>query len=112
MGTNYYWVSKKPCSLCQRPFEKLHIGKGSYGWAFSLRIYPERGINNLDDWIKNFYDPDSYIFSEYNDEIGSLEMLNIITNRDHPLGLSYPSDYDINATRGEGTYDYVHGEFS
>jgi hypothetical protein len=37
MGTNYY-VAKDYCECCKR-YEELHIGKSSWGWAFSFRGY-------------------------------------------------------------------------
>ena len=40
----------------------LHIGKSSYGWHFSLCIYPELGINDLEDWKKLFSEYEIYDF--------------------------------------------------
>lgn len=48
MGTNYYAQINK-CAHCGRS-DELHIGKSSAGWCFALRVYPEQGINDLDDW--------------------------------------------------------------
>jgi len=56
MGTNFYLATKagKPCECCGRfdPPQTLHIGKSSAGWTFKLRVYPDKGINDLDDWVK------------------------------------------------------------
>ena len=54
----------------------IHIGKNSAGWHFSLCIYPELEINNLDDWKEIFNN--CIIVDEYNDVITSEEMLSII----------------------------------
>ena len=40
MGTNYY-VATNRCECCKRFDEEVHIGKKSYGWAFSFRGYRE-----------------------------------------------------------------------
>lgn len=57
----------------------LHIGKSSMGWHFSLCIYPEFGINDLDDWERLF---DKYeIEDEYGDIISKDIMMDRITRR-------------------------------
>lgn len=81
MGTNYYWYEKAACPCCKRPFEPLHIGKSSAGWCFSLHIYPEKNINNLDDWKLLLNQSESYILDEYNIPISFSEMVETITNR-------------------------------
>lgn len=64
---------------------ELHIGKSSVGWHFGLCIYPELGINNLDDWKREFNNPDNTIIDEYwvnsEDNVTPDEMLKIITER-------------------------------
>jgi hypothetical protein len=60
---------------------KLHIGKSSAGWCFSLHIIPEKGINNLEDW-KNLWDkPNHYINNEYGEIISPRDMQDIIEIR-------------------------------
>lgn len=59
----------------------LHIGKSSYGWHFSLCIYPNLGINDLSDWIKVF--EDNEIVDECDAVISIEKMIDIITNRSH-----------------------------
>jgi hypothetical protein len=45
MGTNYY-VAENNCECCQRYDKAYHIGKASWGWAFSFRGYrPERLVS-------------------------------------------------------------------
>jgi len=131
MGTNYY-LKKNVCKCCNHAAESLHIGKSSAGWHFSLHVMPEESINNLADWRKLFESPDVAIQDEYDRPITAAEMLAIITERKSP----HPCDWDAdmysqnhsvpglnNLVRhkvdgwhcvgnGEGTWDYIVGEFS
>lgn len=136
MGTNYYIEEQPPCEHCGRPYDKKHIGKSSAGWYFSLRIYPNEGINNLEDWIK--YWNDKQITDEYGASITQDDMMKIITERRcderwneapwnysswaefHALNESEQGDNgllrhhlnDFCVGHGEGTYDYFKREFS
>ena|SRR3990167_10738072 len=128
MGTNYYVMPEKPCCLeCGREFDKLHIGKSSAGWHFSLRVYPENGINNLQDWIK--FLEFKKIYNEYGEMVSLEDFLEVITNRkasrkptredfgryaEEGLNnlLRYKIDNDFCISHGDGTYDYIIGDFS
>lgn len=131
MGTNYYLEASPPCECCGRPYERLHIGKSSYGWCFSLHVIPEYGINDLDDWSRNFQKPGAVITDEYGDTITMSEMMDIITKRSSRFGKSHSKWYETNHAspgpsglsrhridrhhcigHGEGTYDLLIGEFS
>lgn len=141
MGTNYYLHQKPDCECCGLPYEPLHIGKSSGGWCFSLHIIPEDGINALDDWIKLWQQPGSYVRNEYGERVPPDEMLAIITDRsrdrdwDDPgwLESGYRSEQDFHArnhsergpnglvrhrigyycqAHGDGTWDCIAGEFS
>jgi len=133
MGTNYYLEPKPPCPYCGRHYDQIHIGKSSAGWCFSLHIIPEKGINNLDDWIKLWTIKGSVITDEYGDTISPKEMLDIITNRSWliPSKRKWTAiDYEVNNAmpgpnglvrskldthcigHGDGTWDLVVGEFS
>ena len=112
MGTNFY-LESKPCECCGRADEPLHIGKSSAGWAFALHVYPEKGINNLYDWRKILKETNGKIVNEYGDEKTYDEMIDDITNRSHPRGLQHSLvDGRHCIGNGEGTYDYIIGEFS
>lgn len=56
MGTNFYVTIKedheRTCGECGQKtrMTRLHLGKSFAGWCFALHVYPERGINDLDDW--------------------------------------------------------------
>lgn len=65
---------------CTETLKRLHIGKSSYGWHFSLCIYPYLDIYNLDDWKLKFKSDKYRIVDEYNEELTQEEMLDIITN--------------------------------
>lgn len=62
-------------------YQKIHIGKSSIGWHFGLCIYPECGINTLDDWIKLFRSFGNIIVDEENRELKTSEMLDRIEDR-------------------------------
>ena len=106
MGTNYYFAPQPPCECCGRPFEALHIGKSSVGWAFALHVIPEKNINTLDDWRRLWTAPGVVIRDEYSRNISTDEMEKIITNRKQNCL------HGEGSKRGEGTWDYVQGEFS
>lgn len=83
MGTNYYFLpaSAGPCEHCGRSDsdEELHIGKSSAGWCFSLHIIPEKGINDLADWVELF--PTGKIRDEYGQAVTAEDMVKEITAR-------------------------------
>jgi hypothetical protein len=139
MGTNYYWTrTDNYCDQCKRfdVIEKLHIGKSSVGWCFSVHVYPDREapdgkfspIVSLDDWKKLW--ASGGIIQDDNDEKITLgDMLAVITERGGPdrndsfyrerRALKGPNnllrhrlDDGMTVGHGEGTWDYVEGEFS
>ena len=74
-------------------FQRIHIGKSSYGWKFLLCIYElnnekyksfklTNSIKSLDDWIELFNDNNNYILDEYDRKINKEEMIDIITKRE------------------------------
>lgn len=130
MGTNYH---------IRVEGEELHIGKSSVGWAFSLRVHPDRGINSLYDWLPLMLNHSNVITDEYGREITAMEMLETITlrMREHPprfdkdeLKQNYAyvgkdnllhhdqaataeAGFNNNTSRpGEGTWDYCDYDFS
>ena len=137
MGTNYYVASEPPCECCRRGGELKHIGKSSAGWCFSLHVEPANGINSLEDW-QEFW-KDKQITDEYGKEILPEIMLDKIVNRKWKQDWNKkPTMYDsweqfhhMNHSEqgpngllrhrvdgshcighGEGTYDYIVGDFS
>ncbi len=74
-------------------FQRIHIGKSSFGWRFLLCTYNlnneeykfsflDKKINSLDDWIELFNDPNNYILDEYDRKIDKEKMIDIITKRE------------------------------
>ena len=142
MGTNYYSVRRGFDYESAESFwdlrgteDCIHIGKSSMGWCFSLHVVPELGINNIEDWIRMFIEPDRIIINEYQEIIPFDKMMGVITNRSR----TGPSPRDPNfmennraepgpnglvrhrieffedggcVGHGEGTYDYISGDFS
>ena len=115
MGTNYYWYSD-PCPTCQHSQEELHIGKSSSGWAFNLRIHPDKGINSLADWQEKWNS--GHIKNEYDETVSPDDMMHCIASRSQEGGLLYASDepelnrYGRRCWRAKGTYCYCDYEFS
>lgn len=111
MGTNYYLL-RKTCPSCKREESKLHIGKSSCSWAFSLHVYPEKMINDLPDWIDLFEDENNIIQDEYGKIISTVDLLKTIIIREicdnKPL-----SRYNDKSCINHGpTWDCIDAEFS
>jgi len=66
MGTNYC-VAKNLCECCNRYDEEYHIGKSSYGWAFSFHGYRHDNLTSWKLW-KGFL-KDKTIKDEYGETI-------------------------------------------
>jgi hypothetical protein len=131
MGTNYY-LHTEVCPHCGRSDEPLHIGKSSAGWCFSLHVYPDKGISTLEDWKDIWSNPKSVINDEYSRTVTPEDMLDTIANRywhgvqntSHrwlaenyaEIGPNHLARHAISEGHcighGEGTWDYIVGEFS
>ena len=66
MGTNYY-VAENVCECCKRYDEQYHIGKSSYGWAFTFQGYKWKNLTSWKAW-KEFL-KDKIIMDEYSERI-------------------------------------------
>jgi len=132
MGTNYYWNETPDCPHCHRAGERKHIGKSSAGWVFALHVYPDEGINDIDDWAERFWKSPK-ITDEYGATVTPGEMLAVIMIRGRENG-QYPKDFDWQANgamrgpngliraqtgqayrtirHGAGTWDCHEGDFS
>lgn len=136
MGTNYYQHGNV-CERCGRGDAPRHIGKSSWGWCFSLHVYPEDGINSLEDWKRILKGPGTFIEDEYGIKISLQCLLKVITERelasanraygyssvaefhelnhseDGPNGLfRHRLDEQRCIGHGEGTWDLIVGYFS
>lgn len=141
MGTNYYLHKKPACAECGHEPEPLHIGKSYAGWCFSMHVMPEKGINTIDDWRALWKQPGARIRNEYDDWVTAEEMEKVICERsgctdwNTPWWASgrYANEADFHANNesergpngllrhrigwfcvghGNGTYDYITGDFS
>jgi hypothetical protein len=106
MGTNYYLHERPPCECCRRPFKRLHIGKSSGGWCFSLHVDPDNGIHDLPDWIERWSRPGAVIRDEYGEALSGNEMEAIITSR----GIGRTKDWDSKWWRDSDWY-YSESQF-
>lgn len=123
MSTNYYII--KRCDHCHHE-ERLHVGKSSGGWCFSLATHPTQGITSLDDWRRKFGEDGITIEDEYGFSVSPAEMLATITERRfsgvHRSGVTgQPGPNGLRRCtidgrhcigHGEGTWDILVGEFS
>ena len=81
MGTNYY-VASNVCECCNRYDEEYHIGKSSYGWAFSFRGYRPERLVSWSAW-KEFL-RDKAIMDEYGDRVDYSEFVRMIETEKAP----------------------------
>lgn len=133
MGTNYYLHAPK-CFHCGKEEEPpIHLGKSSGGWCFSLHVVPKEGICDWQDvqaLIEDKLCKEWCIKNEYGDQISLVDFIKTVTERSHSRRWNYQlllANHAIqgpnNLARhvidhwhcighGEGTYDYIIGEFS
>lgn len=67
MGTNYYVMP-----------DGKHFGKRSAGWDFALHVYPDEGIERLEDWLYLLSDKNVEIRDEYGVRIKLKQLLRIV----------------------------------
>lgn len=132
MGTNYYvWINSEEQQWDDSITDLgLHIGKSSSGWVFNLRVYPDREINCLYDWLPILLDTQNVIRDEYSRQITASAMLRQIVCRSRPTPPQFSDrDMEINSAvmgpnnllrirntvkghaHGEGVWDYCAYEF-
>ena len=132
MGTNYY-LEEDVCCECDKPNKRLHIGKSSGGWCFSLHVIPEEGLTDFDTWFVRWMKEHhrSRIVDEYGGLVTAGEMYAIVKNRSWARQTPDQFDYAANHAEpgpnglarhqllpghcighGEGTWDLIQGEFS
>ena len=121
---------------------ELHIGKSSAGWCFSLHVMEDDedgDLNSWGDWQRLLAAPGVQIRDEYNRRIDLEQLRAIVEDRSWcKMGDSPPDGYKSEAEfhrlnhsqpgpnnllrykvdgqhcvgHGEGTWDYIAGEFS
>jgi hypothetical protein len=62
VSTEFYWVPV--VDFTGRLIKPISLGVSSNGWCFALHVYPERGLNTLDDWLLLLNRPGSGVFDE------------------------------------------------
>ncbi len=72
MGTNYYVYG-----TTEHRYKK-HFGKRSAGWDFALHVYPDEGINRLEDWLYLLSDKNVEIRDDYGRKIKLKHLLRIV----------------------------------
>lgn len=134
MGTNYYaqYPLSPACPTCNHRDvpERLHIGKSSGGWCFSLHVIPERGLNDWPEWRDFLSREPVTIEDEYGDVVSLDQLAETVTNRRWLRGNRDALWFTVNSAEpgphglarhrigrgcfkhGAGTWDCVAGEFS
>ena len=96
MGLNFYLVYPEQvdveCHCCghvKQEQKKLHLGKSSYGWVYSLRVYPEKGLryfHDMEEYVTKVCGGGGWIEDEYGDVLEHhVEWFHIVKNRSHPI---------------------------
>jgi hypothetical protein len=81
VGTNYY-VVENACECCNRYDEKVHIGKSSWGWAFTFQGYKYDGLTSWQSYKEFLKDKD--IRDEYGDKIKYDDFVEYIETKKSP----------------------------
>jgi hypothetical protein len=137
MGTNHY-LHAPACPCCGKEAEeRIHLGKSSGGWCYSLHVCPEEDIYNYQDILVMIDEKMSNgwkVKNEYGETLSLNDWQEIVTKRqgrkitpDHwswswywknsacpgPCNLArHLLDHTHCIGHGEGTYDYIVGDFS
>ena len=105
MGTNYY-LKAHPGAAINDP-DTVHIGKSSAGWCFGLHVMPERGLNDLADWLPLLALREACIYDEYDQHIAYEDLLNVITQRVGMPGSGPLSPTFLSGTRYSTMAEYL-----
>lgn len=96
MGTNYYVVSKH-CDKCDRYDTDYHIGKSSWGWAFTFQGYPYEKLTSWKLWKE--YLKDKEIRDEYGERVTYSDFVDMIESVKKPAA-KLPTGY-VNKNHNE-----------
>jgi len=77
MGCNYY-VKLNECKKCKR-YDKIHLGKFSFGWQFSFQYNDGRYYKNIKE-MKNWLE-DKKIFNEEEEKISNKDFWEMIKSK-------------------------------
>ncbi len=101
MGTNYY---------VKLGNDKLHIGKKSYGWKFLFQSYPDKLLQNFEDWTALL--ALNKIYNEYDELVDFADfvyMVNYSRNNTKELSNTDIKDLDVIVING---YEFTSHDFS
>jgi hypothetical protein len=136
MGTNYYWhrADTNKCECCGRSdkYSPVHIGASFAGWCFMLHVSKGEQFppSSFEDWKDLFYWDSSHIEDEYGNHVSAEDMIREIENRsctysrdkfNYTLNDAEPGPGNLVRCKvngwhcighGEGTWDYIVGDFS
>ncbi len=103
MGTNYY-VVENVCECCKRHDEKYHIGKKSYGWAFTFQGYKYDGLTSWQKWKD--YLAHKQIRDEYGDPVTFKDFVKLVEVYGRPgyvvVNEYWPNGREVNVHNEEG----------
>jgi hypothetical protein len=112
MGKNYFYiVTDNWCSTCHRcDRDKLHFGKSTAGWVFTLHVIPERSLNSLLDWCNYVFRTIGLFEDECGNTIPTHKMMEIVTNRFYN-GLVHRHAIEERCVGQDKYTDWLTGEF-
>ncbi len=132
MGTNYY-LEEVVCPHCNKADKSTHIGKSSFGWCFSLHVYPLDGLATWAAWKERIVFGEGRIVDEYGTVIMTQDFFDVVEKRKGrgaDLRKFTQKDYEMNhaeegpngllrhilgkhcISHGEGPWDCIDCEFS
>lgn len=112
MGTNYY-VRENHCKCCKRYDETYHIGKSSWGWAFSFRGYSDENLTSWAAW-KAFL-ADKVIVDEYGETIDYSEFCTMVETVKSPRHFNEVTgrfNLSHNAEGKKGPFPYFDSRYN
>jgi len=108
MGTNYY-TRKKECKECGR-YEKIHLGKSSFGWQFSFQYNGGQYYKNLKEmkeWLKG-----RNIWDEYSEQIMQKDFWKMIKEKQIDTNSNHASENPSETEKVIDGYSFSDTEFS
>lgn len=100
MGTNYY---------VKLGDEELHIGKKSCGWKFLFQRYPEKLLQNFEDWTALL--ALNKIYNEYGEVVDFADFINMVNcSRNNTKEKSHADIKNLDVTVING-YEFTSHNF-
>ena len=102
-----YYTRIDECKQCKR-FERIHLGKGSYGWRFTFQYNEEKfykTITEMKTWLKN-----KIIYDENDEKISYTEFWKMVQAKQKEKlahAQQHPSQNDFM----QGKYSFTNSWF-